>query len=161
MPNRRSSIVEGMTDPEHDYSLIDDVAAPDQTELAATLGVPVETMRTGAHVVDYALQKLMSRGWHQYVHTAREIAGDIPDPAVKEITTTFRAEYRAGDNLKRGVRAVSRTRRSYVLEEALWQADLASGLLHRDGAVARPCSPWIILPTVPGLCRDPRDKPIQ
>src|SRR5262249_3764024 len=91
-----------------EYSLIDDVEPP---------GDPNQ-----AHVVDYELQKLLSQGWQRYVALVREKAGDIPAPVVKQITTTFDAECRGGDALQRGVRAASRTRRSYVLEEALWQA---------------------------------------
>jgi acyl-CoA thioesterase FadM len=96
---------------ENDYSLIDDVEPP------------ADTHPPGAHVVDYELQKLLSRGWQRYVAVVREKAGDIPAPVVKQITTTFEAECHGGDCLQRGVRAVSRTRRSYVLEEALWQTD--------------------------------------
>jgi acyl-CoA thioesterase FadM len=96
--------------PDDDYSLVDEVVAPADTQPA------------GAHVVDYELQKLLSQGWQRYVSLIREKAGDIPAPAVKQITTSFDAECHGGDQLNRGVRAVSRTRRSYVLEEALWQA---------------------------------------
>jgi len=96
---------------EDEYSVIDDMTAPTDTQPA------------GVHVVDYELQKLLSQGWQRYVALVREKAGDIPAPACKQITTTFDAECRGGDELQRGVRAVSRTRRSYVLEEALWQRD--------------------------------------
>jgi acyl-CoA thioesterase FadM len=96
---------------DEDYSVIDDLTAP------------TDTQPTGAHVVDYELQKLLSQGWQRYVALVREQAGDIPGPVCKQITTTFEAECHGGDAIQRGVRAVSRTRRSYVLEEALWQRD--------------------------------------
>lgn len=91
------------------YSLVDDVETPADTQPA------------GSHVVDYELQKLLSQGWQRYVALLRADVGDIPAPVCKQITTRFEAECHAGDRLRRGVRAVSRTRRSYVLEEALWQ----------------------------------------
>jgi acyl-CoA thioesterase FadM len=96
---------------EEEFSLVDDVDPPADTQPA------------GAHIVDYELQKLLSQGWQRYVGLLREEVGDIPAPVCKQITTRFEAECHAGDRLRRGVRAVSRTRRSYVLEEALWQAD--------------------------------------
>ena len=96
---------------EHSYSMVDDVVAPDDTQ------------SPGHHVVDYVLQMLLSQGWQKYVATIREGIPDVPAPAVKEITTSFVAECLGGDLLQRGVRAVSRTRRSYVLEEALWQRE--------------------------------------
>jgi acyl-CoA thioesterase FadM len=92
-----------------DYSVIDDVQADDAEH-------------PGAHVVDYEIQKLLSQGWQRYVALLRARVGDIPAPMVRQITTTFDGECFGGDKLQRGVRAVSRTRRSYVLEEALWRA---------------------------------------
>ncbi len=94
---------------EETYAMVDDVMAP------------TDTQPEGAHVVDYELQKLLSEGWHRYVALVRERVGEVPAPVVKQITTMFDAECHGGDSLQRGVRAVSRTRRSYVLEEALWQ----------------------------------------
>jgi acyl-CoA thioesterase FadM len=95
------------------YTLVDDVVAP------------ADTQSPGSHVVDYALQKLLSVGWQRYVGIIREGLADLPAAAVKEITTTFHAECLGDDQLQRGVRAASRTRKSYTLEEALWQS--ASG----------------------------------
>ena len=98
------------------FPLIDDVVAPEDTQ-------PPD-----AHVIDFEIQKLLSRGWQRYLAIVREAAGgDIPDPAVREITTSFDGECHGGDELQRGVRAAHRTRRSWVIEEALWNK--ASGQL--------------------------------
>lgn len=96
---------------EDEFSLVDDVEAP------------ADTQPPGAHIVDYELQKLLSQGWQRYLALVRDEVGEIPAAVCKQITTRFEAECHAGDHLRRGVRAVSRTRRSYVLEEALWQTD--------------------------------------
>jgi acyl-CoA thioesterase FadM len=47
----------------------------------------------------------------------------MPAPVVRQITTAFEAECHAGDLLQRRARVVGRSRRSYVIEEALWCAD--------------------------------------
>lgn len=92
------------------FPLLDEVVAP------------TDTQPTGAHVVDFEIQKLLSRGWQRYVATVREAAGDQNGAAVRQITTSFEGECHGGDRLVRGVRALRRTNRSYVLEEALWDA---------------------------------------
>lgn len=76
----------------------------------------------GAHVVDHEIQKMLSLGWQRYVALVREVAGDANPALVRQITTSFEGECREGDLLVRGVRAVHRTHRSYVLEERLWDA---------------------------------------
>lgn len=92
------------------------------TRSSTTSTPPSETQPGGAHIVDYELQKLLSQGWQRYVALIREQVGEIPPAVCKQITTRFESECHAGDHLQRGVRAVSRTRRSYVLEEALWHS---------------------------------------
>ena len=94
------------------FSLIDNVVAPSDTQ------------RDGGHVVDFEVQKLLSLGWQKYVAVVREMAGDTNPAAVRHITTSFEGECHGGDQLVRGVRALHRTRRSYVLEEVL--LDLAT-----------------------------------
>lgn len=93
------------------FTVIDDVVAP---------GDPKSP---GSHVVDYEVQKILSEGWQGYVAILREQVPEMPVPVVRQITTSFEAECHAGDRLQRGTRVVSRSRRSYVLEEALWQTD--------------------------------------
>jgi acyl-CoA thioesterase FadM len=93
------------------FPLLDDVVAPD------TASTP------GAHVVDFEIQKLLSQGWQRYAATVREASGDQTAAVVRQITTVFESECHGGDGLLRGVRAVGRTNRSYVLEEALWDAE--------------------------------------
>jgi acyl-CoA thioesterase FadM len=83
---------------------------------------PTDTQPPGTHVVDYEIQRLLSLGWQKYVATVRQSGGDSQSAVVRQITTSFEGECRGGDRLVRGVRAVHRTRRSYVLEEALWDA---------------------------------------
>jgi acyl-CoA thioesterase FadM len=92
------------------FPLLDEVVAPTDTQPA------------GAHVVDFEIQKLLSRGWQRYVAKVREAAKDENGAAVRQITTSFEGECHGGDVLVRGVRALRRTNRSYVLEEALWDA---------------------------------------
>jgi acyl-CoA thioesterase FadM len=89
------------------FRFVDDVFAPDAG--------------SHIHVLDYEIQTLLSQGWQHYVATIRDGIAETPAPVVKQITTQFEAECFSGDRLRRGVRAVSRTRRSYVLEEALWR----------------------------------------
>jgi acyl-CoA thioesterase FadM len=93
------------------FSVIDEVIAPGDTQIAAS------------HVVDYEVQKLLSQGWQGYIRILQERVPDMPAPVVRQITTAFEAECHAGDRLQRGARAVSRSRRSYVIEEALWYPD--------------------------------------
>ena len=93
------------------FALFDDVVAP------STSATP------GAHVVDFEIQKVLSQGWQRYAATMREVSGDQTAAVVRQITTVFESECHGGDRLLRGVRAVGRTNRSYVLEEALWDAD--------------------------------------
>jgi acyl-CoA thioesterase FadM len=94
-----------------DYRIIEEVFAPSDGELDA------------AHVVDYEVQRLLSEGWQQYVALIRAVVPNMPAPVVRNITTAFETECRGGDRLLRGVRAVSHTRRSYLLDEALWHPD--------------------------------------
>ena len=44
-------------------------------------------------------------------------------PVFKELTLSLTAEIFSGDRLQCGTRTVSRGRRSFVLEQALWRAD--------------------------------------
>ena len=94
----------------HHFALLYEVVAPTDTQPA------------GAHVVDFEIQKLLSRGWQRYVSTVRERTSDDHYVVVRQITTSFEGECHGGDTLVLGVRALRRTRRSYVLEEALWEA---------------------------------------
>ena len=80
---------------------------------------PSDTQRDGAHVVDFEIQKLLSLGWQKYVAVVRDMAGDTNHAVVRHIATSFEGECFGGDQLVRQVRALNRTRRSYVLEEVL------------------------------------------
>lgn len=143
---------------ENEYSVIEDLAAPNDTQ------------PPGAHVVDYELQKLLSQGWQRYVALVREKAGDIPAPACKQITTNFEAECHGGDAIQRGVRAVSRTRRSYVLEEALWQREsgqviatsrvVMTGIDRTTGRAAEiPLEMWSVVEAIEGRTIEITERP--
>ena len=80
---------------------------------------PSDTQRDGAHVVDFEIQKLLSLGWQKYVAVVRDMAADTNHAVVRHIATSFEGECFGGDQLVRQVRALNRTRRSYVLEEVL------------------------------------------
>jgi acyl-CoA thioesterase FadM len=80
---------------------------------------PSDTQRDGAHVVDFEIQKLLSLGWQKYVAVVRDMAGDRNHAVVRHIATSYEGECFGGDQLVRGVHALNRTRRSYVLEEVL------------------------------------------
>jgi len=80
---------------------------------------PSDTQRDGAHVVDFEIQKLLSLGWQKYVAVVRDMAGDTNHAVVRHIATSYEGECFGGDQLVRGVHALNRTRRSYVLEEVL------------------------------------------
>jgi acyl-CoA thioesterase FadM len=80
---------------------------------------PSDTQRDGAHVVDFEIQKLLSLGWQKYVAVVRDMAGDRNHAVVRHIATSYEGECFGGDQLVRGVHALKRTRRSYVLEEVL------------------------------------------
>ncbi|MGO8861997.1 MAG: acyl-CoA thioesterase [Acidimicrobiales bacterium] len=80
---------------------------------------PSDTQRDGAHVVDFEIQKLLSLGWQKYVAVVRDRAGDTNHAVVRHIATSYEGECFGGDKLVRGVHALNRTRRSYVLEEVL------------------------------------------
>lgn len=101
-----------------EYPLIDDLVAPSESQPA------------GAHVIDFEIQKILSKGWHAYLAVVREAAGTIPDAAAREITTSFEAECHGGDALKRGVRSLHRTRKAWTIEELLWNPS-------NDAVVAR------------------------
>jgi hypothetical protein len=89
--------------------------------LVESITAPGDSQPDGAHVVDYEVQKMLSLGWQKYVRIVRETAGgDLPDAVAREITTSFEGECRGGEQLTLGVRAATRTRRSYTLEEHLW-----------------------------------------
>jgi acyl-CoA thioesterase FadM len=94
----------------------------EENEYAVVDKVIPEARANPHHVVDHELQKHISQGWQNYVAAIRA-KFPMPDAVVKQITTTFEAECPPGQPLKRGVRVVSRTRRSYVMEEALWRPD--------------------------------------
>ena len=101
---------------------------------------PSDTQRDGAHVVDFEIQKLLSLGWQKYVAVVRDMAGDTNHAVVRHIATSFEGECFGGDQLVRQVRALNRTRRSYVLEEVLLHqtTERTSRLVQGRGSKCQP-----------------------
>ena len=103
------------------YPWIEDVVAPD--------------VGSAGHIDNIQIAQLMYDAWMRYlldgVGLDREIFNRQGRPTVREITARFDGEVFPGDALKCGVRALSRRRRSFTLEEVLWKASdgrrLASG----------------------------------
>jgi len=96
---------------EDEYTIVEDVVAPGEA---------------GAHyhLIDYQTQELISKLWSAYVARANEgiAAGDVV-PAPKRITTVLETECFPGEKLQRGIKVVSRTRRSYAMQAGLWHAE--------------------------------------
>jgi acyl-CoA thioesterase FadM len=76
------------------------------------------------HLLDWQTGEMITSLWSQYLLAARESApyGDAV-PAPRRVTTVLERECFPGDRLRRGIRAVSRSRRSFVCEAAVWLAD--------------------------------------
>lgn len=95
---------------EPSYTMVDDVVGP---------GEP-----PGHHLVDYQTHELISKLWSRYLADCRELAGPSEVmQAVRRVTYTLENEAFPGDQLRRGIRMASRSRRSCTFEAALWHAD--------------------------------------
>lgn len=93
---------------EGEYTLVEDVLAP---------GEP----GSHYHLVDYQTQELVSTLWSKYLAVNRQ--GLDPagtQPAMRRVTYSLDSEAVPGDELQRGIKAVSRTRRGFTCEAALW-----------------------------------------
>jgi acyl-CoA thioesterase FadM len=96
---------------ETEYTLIEDVAAP---------GEPGDSH----HLVDYQTQELVSTLWSKYLVMARQgLAPSTVSPAMRRVSYVLDNESFAGQPLQRGIKAVSRSRRSCTFAAALWHAD--------------------------------------
>jgi hypothetical protein len=92
---------------EGEYTLTDDVEAP---------GEPGSSY----HLVDYQTQELVSTLWSKYLAANREGTDTAGAPAMRRVTYSLDNEAQPGDALQRGIKAVSRTRRGFTCEAALW-----------------------------------------
>ena len=89
----------------------------------------------GGHIDNIQIAQLMYDAWMRYlmegVGLPREIFETQGRPTVREITARFDAEIFPGDELECGVRALSRSRRSFTLRQVLRKkedgAHVASG----------------------------------
>jgi hypothetical protein len=96
---------------EDEYTIVEDVVAP---------GEPGDNH----HLVDYQTQELVSRLWSKYLVVAREGLGpSAAQPALRRVSYTLDNESFAGQKLQRGMKAVSRTRRTCTFSGGLWHID--------------------------------------
>ena len=76
------------------------------------------------HMVDYQTQELVSLLWSKYLARAREgLAPSTVIPAMRRVSYSLDNEAFGGQELQRGIRAVSRSRRSCTFAAGLWHAD--------------------------------------
>jgi acyl-CoA thioesterase FadM len=91
-----------------EYTLVEDVVGP---------GEPGNEH----HLVDYETQELVSRLWSAYIAKNREgTSMGGTQPAMRRVTYSLDNEAFAGDELQRGIKVISRTRRGFTCEAALW-----------------------------------------
>jgi len=93
---------------EDEYTMVEDVVGP---------GEPGDHQ----HLVDYQTQELVSRLWSAYLAKNRAgMSTTGAQPAMRRVTYSLDNEAFAGDELQRGIKAVSRTRRGFTCDAALW-----------------------------------------
>ena len=93
---------------EDEFTLVEDITAP---------GDP----SAHYHLVDYQTQEMVSTLWSKYLAKIRE--GVAPSPvnqAMRSVTYSLDGEAFGGDELQRGIKVVSRTRRGCTFNAALW-----------------------------------------
>jgi hypothetical protein len=107
---------------EDEYTIIEDVVGPGEAG-------------DRHHLVDYQTQELVSRLWSKYLARCREVQGPSPVvQAMRGASYTLDNEAFAGDELQRGIRMASRTRRSCTMEVALWHK--ATGAMVHRGTIS-------------------------
>jgi hypothetical protein len=96
---------------EDSFTIIEDVVAPGDPEHPH-------------HIFDYETQEIVSLLWTKYL---AEIRAQCPPTtvvqAMRRVSYTLDNEAFPGDKLQRGIRAVSRSRRTATFSAALWHAD--------------------------------------
>lgn len=76
------------------------------------------------HLVDYQTQELLSTLWSAYLAKAGEGLAPSPvNPAMRRVTYSLESECMPGQRLTRGIRVVSRSRRTCTFEASLAHAD--------------------------------------
>jgi acyl-CoA thioesterase FadM len=96
---------------EDEFTIIEDIVGP---------GDPAEHH----HLVDYETQELVSRLWSAYLAQVRKDLAPSPvGPVMRRVSYVLDNEAFPGQQLQRGIRAISRSRRSCTFAGALWHAD--------------------------------------
>jgi len=135
-----------MVDPQ--FTIIEDVVAP---------GNPGDTH----HLVDYQTQELVSALWSKYLAQARQGLAPSPVvPAMRRVSYSLDNEAFAGQPLRRGIKVISRSRRSCTFAAGLWHRD-DGRLIHSaelvtvfveagKGAVEIPADFWAAVEKIEG-----------
>lgn len=124
---------------EDEYTIVDDVVGPGEAGDAH-------------HLVDYQTQELVSRLWSIYLATAREkLTKASWVPAMRRVSYMLDSEAFAGQPLQRGIRVLSRSRRSCVFGADLWHRD-DGRMVHRAELVT-----VFVDPTQGGAVEVPED----
>lgn len=97
---------------ENEYTIVEDLIAP---------GDPKDPHH---HMVDYQTQEIVSTLWSKYLAQARSgLAPSEVIPAMRRVSYSLDTECFGGQKLQRGIRAVSRSRRSCVFAAAVWHTE--------------------------------------
>lgn len=133
---------------EEEFTIIEDVVGPGDGA-------------THYHLVDYQTQEIVSTLWSKYLADARaELAPSPVVPAMRRVSYSLDNEAFGGDELQRGIRAVSRSRRSCTFAAALWHKG-DGRMIHSSeivtvfvepgkGAVEVPADFWAAVETIEG-----------
>jgi acyl-CoA thioesterase FadM len=118
------------------------------------LTAPASAQGGDAHLSAPEITELFFRGWMHYLGEetglgAGAVFGGPVVPTTRELTVGLLREIHAGDELRLGVRTVSRRRRSFTLELTLERAD--------DGAVAATCRTVQVCVGVAGAAEVPSE----
>ncbi|HEX5586327.1 MAG TPA: hypothetical protein VFZ17_03390 [Acidimicrobiia bacterium] len=133
---------------EDEFTLVEDITAP---------GEP----GTHYHLVDYQTQEMVSTLWSKYLAQVRaELAPSAVMQAMRRVTYSLDNEAFGGDELQRGIKATSRTRRGCTFTAALWhkadgrmvhQAEMVTVFVEPGkGAVEIPDDFWAAVEKIEG-----------
>ncbi len=77
------------------------------------------------HLLDWQTGSLITPAWSGYlaaVRAAHPLEGGV-DTGARRVTTVLSSECFPGDRLRRGIRVLGRSARTFTFEVVLWQAD--------------------------------------
>ena len=96
---------------EHDFTLTEEVTAPGDPDVHY-------------HLVDYQTQELISKLWSRYlVEAGSKSISSGAVPAMRRVSYVLDNEGFGGQQVMRGIKVVSRSRRSVVFAGAVWHPD--------------------------------------